>query len=208
MTQASAARPHAARDALRKAEISRIEKESGRHGPAFRRGDALPGRRVPALSLPKYTDIRLVFAPEQAAFFGGDPDNFTFPRYDLDFASFASTRTARLAPRAFLEMDRRGAADGDSSSRPVIPPERNGCPPSPSLSPRDIQRPILLSYVWGRVAVLRAYAATGPEAARQAQDLIFGLENSRKAFEGELEGLQQVDHGEEGRRRARFATCP
>src|SRR5712691_3966053 len=63
----------------------------------------------------KYTDVRMVFAPQQqAAFFGGDPDNFTFPRHDLDVAIFRAYEGGRPAgPAAFLPWSRAGAAEGE-----------------------------------------------------------------------------------------------
>jgi hypothetical protein len=63
----------------------------------------------------KYTDIRLVFAPEQqAAFFGGDPDNFEYPRFDLDICIFrVYENNAAVKPAHFLKWSAKGAADGE-----------------------------------------------------------------------------------------------
>ena len=184
------------RDALlaRRAEMARIEKES--LDKTGLRSDVVTlyqGGEYWLYRSKKYTDIRIVFAPEeQAAYFGGDPDNFTFPRYDLDFAIFRVYENGKaVRPEHFLKWNRRGAGDGELVFTSGHPAGTQRLSTVAQLEyTRDVQRPILLSYIRGRVAVLRAYATTGPEAARQAQDLIFGLENSRKAFEGELQGLQ------------------
>ena len=88
----------------RDAEIAAIEKESkDKTGLAFRRGFFYQGGEYWLYQYKAYTDVRLVFAPEQqAAFYGGDPDNFTYPRYDLDMAFFAfTTMASRYIPTTF-----------------------------------------------------------------------------------------------------------
>ena len=79
--------------------MAQIEKESQRKDrPAQRCRHPLPGRAVSSLSLQKYTDVRLVFAPEQQiAFYGGDPDNFEYPRYDLDICLFRAYENGQPA---------------------------------------------------------------------------------------------------------------
>ncbi len=183
------------RDALlaRRGEIARIEKES-LDKTGFR-SDVVTlyqGGEYWLYRYKKYTDIRIVFAPEeQAAFFGGDPDNFTYPRYDLDFAIFRVYDNGRpVHPEHFLAWNVRGAGDGELvfvSGHPGTTSRQNTV--AQLEYARDVQMPTVLTFLKNRLATLREYAGTGPEASRQAQDLIFGLENSRKAYEGEYAGL-------------------
>src|SRR5205823_2691378 len=101
---------------LRKKTIAAIEKES--LGATALRSDVVSlyqGSEYWLYRYKRYTDVRLVFAPEQQiAFYGGDPDNFTYPRYDLDFAIFRVYEDGRpVAVRDYLQWNPRGAADGE-----------------------------------------------------------------------------------------------
>jgi Peptidase S46 len=141
----------------------------------------------------KYTDVRLVFAPEQSiAFFGGDPDNFTFPRHDLDVCLFRAYENGQpVKPASFLKWSAAGVSDGDlvfvsgnpgSTSRQDTMAELE--------SERDVMLPATLAWIDARLAVLRAYSAQGPENERRARAATFGLENSKKALHGRLVALQ------------------
>lgn len=140
----------------------------------------------------KYTDVRLVFAPEgDTAFFGGDPDNFNFPRYDLD-CSFVR-----------LYEDGKPAATPDHLRWSTLPP-KDGAPlfvvgnpgtterllTADQLSTlRDLNLPdILILFSELRGELLR-FSAESPEHARIANDNLFGVENSFKAYRGEEKAL-------------------
>jgi hypothetical protein len=183
------------KDALkaRKAEIAKIEKESLE----------ATGLRSDVVSLyqggeywlhryKKYTDIRLVFAPEkQIAFFGGDPDNFTFPRYDLDMALFRVYENGKhIDSKHYLKWSAKGASDGDLVFVSGHPGRTERLQTVAQLEmQRDYLQPLNLNLLKRRLDVLRRYSALGPEQARQAANLIFSLENSLKALTGEHEGL-------------------
>src|SRR6202008_1515327 len=102
--------------AERKAAIAEIERESQKKTGL--RSDVVTlyqGGEYWLYRYKKYTDVRLVFAPEQpVAFFGGDPDNFTYPRYDLDVALFRVYENgAPAVTRDYLLWSDKGAADGE-----------------------------------------------------------------------------------------------
>src|SRR6202008_2244578 len=102
--------------AERKAAIAEIERESQKKTGL--RSDVVTlyqGGEYWLYRYKKYTDVRLVFAPEQPiAFFGGDPDNFTYPRYDLDIALFRVYENgAPVATPEYLKWSSAGAADGE-----------------------------------------------------------------------------------------------
>src|SRR5438128_650463 len=143
----------------------------------------------------KYTDVRLVFAPEQqTAFFGGDPDNFTFPRYDLDFALLRVYENGSPAQtKDYLKWNTKGAPDGELvfvSGHPGG--TERGLTVAQLETERDIIYPIRIAKYKREVQALRAYAARGQEQARQAADTIFGLENTIKAFTGEYNGMDKA----------------
>ncbi|HKE33284.1 MAG TPA: S46 family peptidase [Candidatus Angelobacter sp.] len=140
----------------------------------------------------KYTDVRLVFAPEQQiAFFGGDPDNFSFPRYDLDMAIFRVYENGKpIASTNYLHWNAKGAADGELVFMAGHPGSTSRLHTMAQiLAERDVIDPIVLSSARQRISVMKQYAAQGPEQARQAQSRIFGLENGVKSTQGGYNAL-------------------
>ncbi|HLX45185.1 MAG TPA: S46 family peptidase [Bryobacteraceae bacterium] len=141
----------------------------------------------------KYTDVRLVFAPEQQiAFFGGDPDNFTYPRYDLDMALFRVYENGKpIDTPNYLKWNPRGAAAGDLVFVAGNPGSTQRMDTVSQLEfQRDAALPNELLLLHSRIEVLRRFSATSEEHARQASSDIFGGENSVKALSGDLKGLE------------------
>ncbi len=136
----------------------------------------------------KYTDVRLVFAPEQSmAFFGGDPDNFTFPRHDLDICLMRAYENGKpVVPASYLRWTAKGVSDGDLVLRVRAPrldlAARRRWPASSTCATRPW--PFRLEMFKRRLAALHAYAALGEEQKRRALGQIFGYENSQKALGG------------------------
>jgi hypothetical protein len=184
------------REALeaRRAEMARIEKESlDKTGLRSDSVTLYQGGEYWLYGYKRYTDIRIVFAPEeQAAFYGGDPDNFTYPRYDLDFAVFRVYENGQpVHPQHYLKWNARGATDGELvfvSGHPGTTSRLNTVAQLDYA--RDVTMPTMLTFLRNRLAALRAYAKNGPEARREADDLIFGLDNAFKAYSGEYGGLE------------------
>jgi hypothetical protein len=180
----------------RRAEEAQIEKESlDKTGLRSDVVSLYAGGEYWLYRYKKYTDVRIVFAPEQqAAFFGGDPDNFTFPRYDLDFALFRVYENGRpVQSKEYLKWNSKGAPDGDLvfvSGHPGS--TERGLTLAQLETDRDVLYPLRIDRYKRELQMLRAYAARGPEQARQATDLIFGFENSRKAVEGEYQGMDKA----------------
>jgi hypothetical protein len=135
----------------------------------------------------KYTDVRLVFAPEQSiAFFGGDPDNFTFPRHDLDVCLMRAYEGGKpVQPASHLRWTTTGVRDGDLVFVSGHPGSTSRLETMARLEYlRDHALPFRLELLDRRLAALGAYAARGDEQRRRALDQIFSFENSRKALGG------------------------
>ncbi len=177
----------------RRAAIATIEKES--LDATGLRSDVVTlyqGGQYHLYRYKKYTDVRLVFAPEQqAAFFGGDPDNFEYPRFDLDVAFFRAYEDGKPARTPdYLRWSEVGVADGElvfvsghpgSTSRLLTVAEL--------LDQRDRAMPRGLSSLYRREVLLQGWSARSAENARRAKDDLFGVQNARKASLGELAGL-------------------
>ena len=178
----------------RKGAIAEIEKECT--GRTRNRCDVVTlfsGERYDLYQYKKYTDIRLVFAPEfLIAFFGGDPDNFTYPRYDLDVSFFRAYENGKpAATPEYLHWSREGARDGELIFVAGNPGSTSRLDTVAQLEyQRDVSDPVYLDRLAARIRLLHAFANNGDENRRISHDLIFGFENSYKAVNGELEGLR------------------
>jgi Peptidase S46 len=140
----------------------------------------------------KYTDVRLVFAPEfDAAFFGGDPDNFTYPRYDLDITFFRVYEDGHPAHLDnYLQWSRTGVKDGDLIFV-------SGHPGSTSRQQtlaqwefaRDVAYPWFLDSLNRRIVMVQDFDKQSAENTRIAQEDLFSFQNSQKALAGYQSGL-------------------
>ncbi|MBN1571403.1 MAG: S46 family peptidase [Acidobacteria bacterium] len=179
--------------AARKAEIANIEKESlDSTGLRSEVVTLYAGGEYWLYRYKKYVDVRLVFAPEQqAAFFGGDLDNFTYPRYDLDMALFRVYENDKpVESRNFLKLNPRGAQEGELVFVSGNPGSTERLSTLKEIEvQRDVIIPDIIKLIRRRLDVLKRYAEEGKEQARQAASQTYGLENSLKVYLGEYEGL-------------------
>ena len=180
----------------RRAAMSSIEKECA--GKAGNRCDVVTlysGALYHLYEYKKYSDVRLVFAPEfETAFFGGDPDNFTYPRYDLDITFLRAYENGRPAQTPhYLKWSREGVRDGELvfiSGHPGSTDRFITLAQVEFL--RDTSYPLSIAYWDSVIQVLKAYGAQSAENARVARDKLFRAENSYKARTWELKGLRDA----------------
>ncbi len=144
----------------------------------------------------KYTDVRLVFAPEfEAAFFGGDPDNFTYPRYDLDitfFRVYENDKPAHLDH--YLHWSRTGVPENELIFVSGHPGSTGRLRTMAQLEYlRDVDYPSRLETYKHRINLLKNFSSQSGENARIAKEDLFSYENAQKAFVGYLSGLQDKE---------------
>ena len=182
----------------RTAAASNIEKQGCGTDPLFRCQvvDLYHGGQFKLYKYRKYSDVRLVFSPGvQTAFFGGDPDNFNFPRYDLDSAFVRLYENgAPVTTTDHLKWN----ASAPTAGEPVFVAGNPGgtdrqLTTAQLATQRDLQIPMTLvqfSELRGR---LTRFSEESAENKRIAQDLLFGLENSYKVYFGRLFALNSGD---------------
>jgi hypothetical protein len=178
---------------VRRAIMAEIEKESlDKTGLQSEVVTLYQGGQYHLYRYKKYTDVRLVFAPEeQIAFYGGDPDNFEYPRFDLDICLFRAYENDRPAKvDHYLKWSPSGPAQDELvfvSGHPGRTDRFRSVAEVEYL--RDVQYPLILRRLKRTEVLLSSYSARSQENARRARNNLFGVRNSRKARDGALAGL-------------------
>src|SRR5947207_479901 len=191
--------------AARSSAIAQIEKESKERTAL--RSDVVTLYQGGAYHLyryKRYDDIRLVFAPEQQiAFFGGDPDNFEFPRFDLDICIFRVYDGGKkdkdgkeiepskpLQVKHYLRWAKESVKENDLvfvSGHPGTTQRLNTVAHLEHL--RDVQYPFDLQRIYRVEVLLSTWSEREDENRRIAREDLFGAQNSRKAYKGMLASL-------------------
>lgn len=178
----------------RRAVMARIENESLESTGL--RSDVVTlygGAKYHLYRYKKHTDVRLVWAPEAAiAFFGGDADNFEYPRYDLDACLFRVYENGKPATIShFLKWSDHGVDENQLVFVSGNPGRTNRIFTLAALKyQRDVRLPYTLNFIRRREILLQQFSLESPERKRRAHEELFGVQNSRKALTGMLQGLQ------------------
>jgi hypothetical protein len=178
----------------RKEEIAKIEKASNeKTGLRSDVVELYDGGEYWLYRYKKYTDIRLVMAPElQAASFGGDPDNFNYPRFALDFAFFRVYENNKpIESKNYFKWSKEGARENELVFVFGHPGSTERQKTMSQISyQKDYSFPEYVKLLKYKLNLFREYSQKGKEEKRRAKDYILGMENSLKAIEGELNGLR------------------
>ncbi|MCP4785365.1 MAG: S46 family peptidase [Fuerstiella sp.] len=178
----------------RRAVMAEIEKES--LDATGLRSDVVTlfgGSKFHLYRYRKYTDVRLVWAPEaDIAFFGGDADNFEYPRYCLDvtlFRVYENGKPAKIehhlkwADKVLEEEELVFVSGNPGRTQRLYTVDA-------FKYMRDVRNPYVLNFIRRKEVLMQQFGLGGIEQKRRAQDDLFGLQNSRKAYMGMLGGLQ------------------
>src|SRR5947207_7214620 len=183
--------------AARQKAIAEIEKESKEKTGL--RSDVITlyqGGAYHLYRFKRYDDVRLVFAPEQQiAFYGGDPDNFEYPRFDLDICIFRAYESGQPAKNEhFLKWDPDGPKDGELTFVSGHPGKTDRQLTLDELADmRDHEAPYLLNMFNRREVFFIAFGARSFENARRIREDLFGIQNNRKRYDGYLAALLDPD---------------
>ena len=178
----------------RRAAIAEIEQESLEKTGL--RSDVVTlygGGRYHLYRYKKYTDVRLVWAPESSiAFFGGDTDNFEYPRYCLDACIFRVYEDDQpLKVEHYLKWSAAGAAEGEVIFVAGNPGRTSRIFTVDALKfQRDYRVPYVLNFLRRREILLNLFSQRSEENRAAAHEQLMGIQNSRKAYMGMLQGLQ------------------
>jgi len=140
----------------------------------------------------RYDDVRLVFAPEQQiAFYGGDPDNFEYPRFDLDICIFRAYENGQPAKiDNYLKFSAHGPADGELTFVSGHPAKTDRQLTLDELADmRDRELPRFLSFFKRREILLHSFGERSFENSRRVREDYYGVTNNRKRYDGYLAGL-------------------
>src|SRR6266513_873613 len=140
----------------------------------------------------RYDDVRIVFAPEQQmAFYGGDPDNFEYPRFDLDICIFRAYENGQPAKMEhYLKWNSHGPADGELTFVSGSPGRTDRQLTVDELvDRRDREVPTWLQMFNRREVLLNAWRQRSFENARRARDDFYGDQNNRKRYDGYIAAL-------------------
>ncbi|MEM6327982.1 MAG: S46 family peptidase, partial [Bacteroidota bacterium] len=187
------------RQQARQAAIEAIQTRIGEERGEGVRAEVISlyaGGQSKAYVFRRYDDVRLVFAPETAlGYFGGDPDNFTYPRYSLDFALFRAYGDdgEPLQPEVYFPFDPEGTDPGDLVFVVGNPGSTTRLHTVAELEyRRDVTEAALLAFIDSRANAYRAYLDAHPDDPlfAEREDTFFSLSNARKAYTGRVEGLR------------------
>ncbi len=201
----------------RRAAIAAIEKESqAKTGLKSEVVTLYGGARYDLYTYKTYTDVRLVMTPDaNAAAYGGDPDNFEYPRYDLDicfFRVYENNQPAKITD--YLTWSKSGVKEGDPIFVSGNPARTSRLSTVTDLRyARDVGLPAGLNQVRRREVSLTTWSERLPENARVANDALLGVQNTRKDLTGILQSLQDPavfarKQAEETALRAKVAADP
>jgi len=177
-------------------EMSDLESECSKNGLRCDVVTLYSGAMYNLYKYKKYDDIRLVFAPEfDIAFFGGDPDNFEYPRYDLDISFLRAYENGQPAKiNDHLKWSPTGVKEGDLVFVSGNPGRTQRLFTMDQLEfLRDVQYPWQLKSLARRVDMLQKFSAESAENAREAESDLFSLQNAFKAYTGYQSGLLDKD---------------
>lgn len=194
VTNAAAGADDAAAVAARDAKIEEIQARVGEELKLRCEATSLYHGGVYSLYCYKrYEDIRLVFVPEvQIAYFGGDQDNFTYPRYDLDVSFFRLYENGQpVKSDNYLPFSQGGAKEGDAVFVVGNPGSTSRLETVSQLEyKRDIQHPSTIAMLDSRSKILWDFMQKHPAQKPEIENDYFSLTNALKAYTGELKGLR------------------